>query len=91
MLPNSVDQLRDHFQHLAEAAHACIRDSSLAQLQVLLSALPPVVDLGHSHPEFGTPLHFAAACGDLEAVELLLHAGADPLLTSRRRRLRPPG
>jgi hypothetical protein len=31
-------------------------------------------------PEFGPRLHLAAWCGEMDAVELLLDAGADPML-----------
>ena len=86
-----AEQLRDHFQDPTEAAYACIRDGHLSRLQALLSASSPGPIVSHVHPEFGSPLHFAAACGNLDAVELLLAARADPLLIYKPRRFRPIG
>lgn len=61
--------------------HACIRDGCLQQLRQQLRA-SPAPNINYSHPGFGPPVHFAAWCGNLDAVELLLAAGADPLLVS---------
>ncbi|KAH0491176.1 hypothetical protein TgHK011_002618 [Trichoderma gracile] len=73
--------LRNHFQDEDEALHACIRDGDLKKLQQLLAA-SPIPDINYNHHGFGPPVHFASWCGNLEAVELLLAAGADPLLVS---------
>lgn len=78
-------QLHDFFDTADEALHACIRDGDLQQLQQLLNVSPAPdvdVDVDYSHPGYGPPIHFAAWCGNLDAVELLLAAGADPLLIS---------
>jgi ankyrin repeat protein len=73
--------LRDYFDHPDEALYACVRDNDLEKLQQLLRNLPPP-DVNYFPPGLGVgpPVHFAAECGSLEAVELLLNAGADPLL-----------
>lgn len=69
-------QFRDKFGSPDEILHACIRDDDVPQLQRLLHAsLAP--DINYSHCEFGPPIHFAALCGNLDAVDLLLGAGAD--------------
>lgn len=73
--------LRNRFQGADEVLHACIRDGDLGKLQQLLVA-SPAPDINYNHPGFGPPVHFASWCGNMEAVELLLAAGADPLLVS---------
>ncbi|RYP70044.1 hypothetical protein DL771_005735 [Monosporascus sp. 5C6A] len=75
-------QLRDYFDSEDEVLHACIRDDDVPQLRQLLRR-SPAPDVNYSHPEFGPPLHFAAQCGNLDAVDLLLAAGADALIVSR--------
>ncbi|ETS04595.1 ankyrin [Trichoderma reesei RUT C-30] len=74
--------LRNHFQDADDVLHACIRDGNLRKLQQSLAA-SPAPDINYNHHGFGPPIHFASWCGDMEAVELLLAAGADPLLVSR--------
>jgi ankyrin repeat protein len=78
--------LRNHFKSEKEALHACIRDGNLQQLRELLSA-SPAPHISYNHPGFGPPIHFAAYCGNLDAVELLLAAGADPQLSRGEQRL----
>ncbi|RYP82415.1 hypothetical protein DL769_001669 [Monosporascus sp. CRB-8-3] len=74
-------RLRDDFGSADEVFHACIRDDDVPQLRQLLRAsLAP--DINYSHPGFGPPLHFAGWCGNLDAVNLLLAAGADALIVS---------
>ncbi|KAL5092396.1 hypothetical protein Trisim1_001649 [Trichoderma cf. simile WF8] len=73
--------LRNHFDSEDEVLHACIRDEDLQRLQQLLSA-SPAPDVQYNSYGFGPPVHFASWCGNLEAVEMLLAAGADPLLVS---------
>ncbi|KAL7946099.1 ankyrin repeat protein [Trichoderma barbatum] len=73
--------LRDYFESEEEVLHACVRDGNLQQLQQLLGA-SPAPDINYSHFGFGPPVHFASWCGKLEAINLLLAAGADPLLVS---------
>jgi ankyrin repeat protein len=68
-------QIRDKFDS-GEILHVCIRDDDVPQLQRLLHA-SPAPNINYSHPEFGPPIHFAALCGNLDAVDLLLAAGAD--------------
>ncbi|KFY45182.1 hypothetical protein V494_01107 [Pseudogymnoascus sp. VKM F-4513 (FW-928)] len=59
-----------------EVLHLCIRDDGAPKLRQLLDA-SPAPDINHSNHEFGPALHFAAWCGDLDAVDILLAAGAD--------------
>ncbi|KAH6608263.1 ankyrin repeat [Trichoderma cornu-damae] len=83
-LPGSAPTTRwlhGHFTSADEALHACVRDRHLQRLRQLLGA-SPAPNVNYSHPLVGPPVHFAALCGDLDAVELLLAAGADPLLVS---------
>lgn len=76
-----MQQLRHYFDTEDEVLHACIRDGDLPRLQQKLG-VSPALNINYSHPGFGSPIHFAAWCGNLDAVELLLAAGADPLLVS---------
>ncbi|KAL6886416.1 ankyrin [Trichoderma longibrachiatum] len=73
--------LRKYFQDEDEVLHACIRDNHLQKLQQLLAS-SPFPDINYNLHGFGPPVHFASWCGNMEAVELLLAAGADPLLVS---------
>ncbi|KFY68783.1 hypothetical protein V496_00798 [Pseudogymnoascus sp. VKM F-4515 (FW-2607)] len=75
-------QLRHDFGSADEVLHACIRDDDVPRLRQLLQASPAASDINYSHPGFGPPLHFAAWCGNLDAVDLLLAAGADALIVS---------
>ncbi|CAL3967678.1 unnamed protein product [Diplocarpon coronariae] len=53
----------------------------MKQLQQPLQwLLVPGID--YNHPGSGPPIHFSAWCGNLNAMELLLAAAADPLLVS---------
>lgn len=61
-----------------EALHACIRDGNVSKLRELLQSTH--ASLSYIHPSFGAPLHYAATLGDLDAIELLLAAGADVFL-----------
>ncbi|KFA70890.1 hypothetical protein S40288_10092 [Stachybotrys chartarum IBT 40288] len=79
MRRNLAETLRNQFFCTDDVLHACIRDGNLARLQTLLNATSPAPDLGYVHADYGPPLHFAVWCGDLDAVELLLAAGADPV------------
>ncbi|KAH0526596.1 hypothetical protein TsFJ059_009897 [Trichoderma semiorbis] len=73
--------LRDHFHSEEEVLHACIRDEDLQRLKQLLGA-SPAPNVQYNSYGFGPPVHFASWCGNLEAVEMLIEAGADPLLVS---------
>ncbi|KKP06077.1 hypothetical protein THAR02_01858 [Trichoderma harzianum] len=73
--------LRNHFNSEDEVLHACIRDEDIQRLKQLLSA-SPAPNVQYNSYGFGPPVHFASWCGNLEAVEMLLAAGADPLLVS---------
>ncbi|KFY67363.1 hypothetical protein V496_01633 [Pseudogymnoascus sp. VKM F-4515 (FW-2607)] len=65
-----------------DTLHVCIRDDDIPKLQQLLRASPaPDINLAHYDSELGLPLHFAAWCGNLDAVDLLLAAGADASIT----------
>ncbi|RYP05240.1 hypothetical protein DL764_003947 [Monosporascus ibericus] len=75
-------RLRDYFDSEDEVLHACIRDDDVPQLRQLLRR-SPAPDINYSPVGFGPPLHFAAECGNLDAVDLLLAAGADALIVSR--------
>jgi ankyrin repeat protein len=68
----------DCFKHADEALHACICDDDIQKLQKLLGASPPP-DIEYIATGFGPPIHFAASHGNIDAVEMLLDAGADPL------------
>lgn len=67
-----------------EMLHACIRDGDLPKLRQLLEPAHAHAHahthINHLHPFLGSPLHYAARFGDLDAVELLLAAGADLFL-----------
>ena len=69
------------FDPAHEALHVCIRNGDVPQLQLLLGA-SPVPDINYSHGAFGPPLHFAIWCDNLDAVDLLLAAGANTHLVS---------
>ena len=75
------NHLHNYFDTADEALHACIRDNDLQQLQQLLHA-SPTPNVNYFEAGFGPPVHFAAWCGNLDAVELLLAAGANPHLVS---------
>ncbi|KAG9251954.1 ankyrin repeat-containing domain protein [Emericellopsis atlantica] len=73
--------------------YACIRDDNLIQLEHLLTASQDVASLLNTvvEPSFdqenaggwGTPLQFAIWMGNLDAVRMLLDAGADSTLATR--------
>lgn len=69
-------QFYNKFHSTSDILHACTRDNDIPQLQQLLHA-SPAPDINYSHGEFGPPIHFAAFCGNVDAVELLLSVGAD--------------
>lgn len=69
-------QFHDKFDSADEILYACTRDDDVPQLQQLLHATP-APDINYSHCEFGPPIHFAALCGNGDAIDLLLAAGAD--------------
>jgi ankyrin repeat protein len=69
-------QFHDKFDSADEILHACIRDDDVPHLQQLLHATP-APDINYSHCEFGPPIYFAALCGNGDAIDLLLAAGAD--------------
>ncbi|KAI0443452.1 ankyrin [Xylaria telfairii] len=83
MLGRKRKWLEDEFQTEPEALHAYVRDGDHRRLRELLLDVSSTRDINYSALDFGPPLHFAAYCGDLAAVELLLAAGADSLVVSR--------
>lgn len=70
-----------YFDSDDEVLHACVRDDDIPQLRHLLLG-QDYFDINYCHLGFGPPLHFAAWCGNLDAVNLLLAAGAHPLIIS---------
>ncbi|KAI0870128.1 ankyrin [Hypoxylon argillaceum] len=82
MLGRKRKWLEDEFQAEPEALHACVRDGDHRRLRELLLDVSSTRDINYSALDFGPPLYFAAYCGDLAAVELLLAAGADSLVVS---------
>ncbi|KFY91655.1 hypothetical protein V498_05372, partial [Pseudogymnoascus sp. VKM F-4517 (FW-2822)] len=77
-------QFQNEFDSADEILHACIRDNDVPQLQRLLHASP--ASNNYSHREFGPPIHFAALCGNLDAVDILLAAGADAFVRCTEQR-----
>ncbi|KFY67364.1 hypothetical protein V496_01634 [Pseudogymnoascus sp. VKM F-4515 (FW-2607)] len=79
------------FDPTHEALHVCILNDDVPQLQLLLGA-SPVPDINYSHQKYGPPIHFAIWCDNLDAVDLLLAAGANTHLVSyNQQRLRAIG
>ncbi|KFY67362.1 hypothetical protein V496_01632 [Pseudogymnoascus sp. VKM F-4515 (FW-2607)] len=77
-------QFQNEFDSADEILHACIRDNDVPQLKRLLHASP--ASNNYSHREFGPPIHFAALCGNLDAVDILLAAGADAFVRCTEQR-----
>ncbi|KFY16226.1 hypothetical protein V492_01490 [Pseudogymnoascus sp. VKM F-4246] len=77
-------QFHDEFGSADDVLHACIRDNDVPQLQRLLQASLALDS--YSHREFGPPIHFAALCGNLDAVDVLLAAGADAFVRCTEQR-----
>ncbi|KFY96880.1 hypothetical protein V498_02391 [Pseudogymnoascus sp. VKM F-4517 (FW-2822)] len=69
------------FDPTLEPLHVCILNDDVPQLQLLLGA-SPVPDINYSHQKYGPPLHFAIWCDNLDAVDLLLAAGANSHIVS---------
>ncbi|KAF3023521.1 hypothetical protein E8E14_008081 [Neopestalotiopsis sp. 37M] len=74
------ENMQNTFRNPSEALHAAVRDSDRSELHMLLSGQDAQSLLKHSNYAWGTPLHVAVWCSDLEALQLLLAAGADALL-----------
>lgn len=74
-------RFRQEFDGEDEVLHASIHDGNVPRLRELLQPGHP--SLSYIHPGFGTPLHYAAMIGDMDAIELLLAAGADVFLLDR--------
>lgn len=64
----------------SEALHSCIRDGNLSKLSQLLASPTGHQDLNYQDGDWGTPLHVATWCDNLDAANALLEAGADPLV-----------
>lgn len=71
--------MQSTFDTPAEILHAAIRDDDLDRLQHLLLQ-GHTQDLNRENHAWGTPLHVATWCDNIQAVTLLLHAGANPLV-----------
>ena len=65
-------------QGLPDDAWAMITAASTGDTLALQRLLERNPELGRPTGEYQQPIHFAARAGHLEAVRLLLHAGADP-------------
>ena len=80
----------DSFTDPQDIIYACIRDDNLIKLEHLLispqdTALTTVAKPGFDRGNaggWGTPLHFAAWLGNVDAVKMLLNAGADPTINT---------
>ncbi|KAH6953867.1 ankyrin repeat-containing domain protein [Ilyonectria sp. MPI-CAGE-AT-0026] len=79
-------RMNDTFKSLDLALHASIRDNNLTRLQLLIDALSPA-DLNKrlrtNDGDWGMPLHVAVICNNPAAVDVLLSAGAKPLILRR--------
>ncbi|KAI1361706.1 ankyrin repeat protein [Xylaria arbuscula] len=64
------------------ALHACILAGDHQRLINLLWQGPRVHDINYSFHDIGPPLHYAASRGDIESVDLLLRAGANPKIVT---------
>lgn len=72
-------RMQNTFDTPAEVLHTAVRDDDLDRLQRLL-VQGHIQDLNRVNHAWGTPLHVATWCGHIQAVRLLLHAGANPLM-----------
>lgn len=72
-------RMQNTFGTPAEVLHAAVRDDDLDSLQSLL-VQGQIQDLNRENDAWGTPLHIATWCDNIQAVRLLVHAGANPLI-----------
>lgn len=72
-------RMQNTFETPAEVLHATVRDDDLDGLQNLLLQ-GHVPDLNRENYAWGTPLHVATWCDNIQAVRILLNAGANPLI-----------
>lgn len=72
-------RMQNNFDTPAEILHAAVRDDDLDRLQRLL-VQGHIQNLNRENYAWGTPLHIATWCDNIQAVRLLLHAGANPLI-----------
>lgn len=71
--------MQNTFNTPAEVLHAAVRDDDLHRLQRLLLR-GHTQDLNRENYAWGTPLHVATWCDNIQAIRLLLDAGANPLI-----------
>lgn len=72
-------RMQNTFDTPAEVLHAAVRDDDLDRLQRLL-VQGHIPDLNRENYAWGTPLHVATWCDNIQAVRILLNAGANPLV-----------
>ncbi|OAQ65122.1 ankyrin [Pochonia chlamydosporia 170] len=74
-------RMRNSFGSPESALHACVRDDHILELR-RLSSRCSAQELEYEAEGFGTPLQVAVLCDNMAAIEVLLHAGADPLVVN---------
>ncbi|KAI4600386.1 hypothetical protein KJ359_000740 [Pestalotiopsis sp. 9143b] len=75
-----LEEMQNTFGKSSEILHAAARDGDLDRLRLLLRKEDIQSLVRHTNYAWGTPLHVAVSCIDVQALRLLLSAGADALL-----------